>query len=148
MASTYLSLHYHIVFGTKNRDPIIAEEWSAELHKYLGGTIHGLGGIPHAINGVQDHVHLLINLKATHCLSDVMRELKKASNAWVREQKKCSLFQWQEGYAAFTVSSTAKDAVRRYIDNQREHHRQRSFREELIEMLQTAGVPYDEKYLD
>jgi putative transposase len=148
MASTYLSLHYHIVFGTKNREPIIADAWSADLHKYLGGTLHGLGGIPHAINGVQDHVHLLIKLKASHCLADVMRELKKASNAWVREQKKCPFFQWQEGYAAFTVSSTAKDAVRRYIDNQREHHKQKSFREELIEMLQTAGVEYDEKYLD
>ena len=145
---SYLSLHYHLVFGTKNREATISPEWRARLHDYLGGTIRGLGGFPEGIGGVADHVHLLVGLKATHCLADVMRELKKASSAWVHEGIGVPAFAWQEGYAAFTVSATARDAVRHYIANQEEHHRVKSFREELAEMLSKAGVEYDPQYLD
>ena len=74
MPSTYLSLHYHLVFGTKNREPLLAPAWRARLHDYLGGTIRGLGGYPEGVGGVADHVHLLVGLKATHCLADVLRE--------------------------------------------------------------------------
>jgi putative transposase len=81
MGSTYLSLHYHLVFGTKNREPFLVAEWRSRLHEYLGGTISGLGGFPQRVGGVADHVHLLIGLKATHRLADVLRELKKASSA-------------------------------------------------------------------
>jgi len=147
MASTYLSLHYHIVFGTKNRAPIIRADWLPRLHDYLGGTIRGLGGFPEGIGGVQDHVHLLVSLKATHCLSDVMRELKKASSVWVHDTLGESQFAWQEGYAAFTVSASALDAVRRYIANQENHHCVKSFRDELLEMLEKAGVDYNPDYL-
>ncbi len=146
MTSTYLSLHYHIVFGTKNRAPIIGPDWLPRLHDSLGGTIRGLGSFPEGIGGVQDHVHLLVSLKATHCLSDVMRELKKASSAWVHGTLGESGFAWQEGYAAFTVSASALDAVRRYIANQEKHHRVKSYREELIEMLEKAGVDYNLDY--
>ena len=148
MPSTYLSLHYHLVFGTKNREPLIAPEWRARLHDYLGGTIRGLDGFPEGVGGVADHVHLLIGLKATHCLADVLRELKKACSAWVHEEIGVRSFAWQEGYAAFTVSATSKDAVRHYIANQEEHHRVKSFREELVAMLNKAGIEYDPKYLD
>ena len=81
MPSTYLSLHYHLVFSTKNREPNIHANWIVPLHDYLGGTIRGLGGFPEGVGGVADHVHLLVGLKATHCLADVMRELKKSSSA-------------------------------------------------------------------
>ena len=148
MASTYLSLHYHLVFGTKNRQPFIAAEWRSRLYEYLGGTIAGLGGFPQGVGGVADHVHLLVGLKATHCLADVLRELKKASSVWVHEQIGLQSFAWQEGYAAFTVSATAREAVQKYIANQEEHHRAKSYREELIEMLTKAGIEYDPKYLD
>jgi REP element-mobilizing transposase RayT len=148
MPSTYLSLHYHLVFGTKNREPLIALEWRARLHEYLGGTVRGLGGFPEGVGGVADHVHLLVGLKATHCLSDFMRELKKAASAWVHEEIDLPAFAWQEGYAAFTVSATAREGVKHYIANQAEHHRVRSFREELLEMLNKAGVEYDPQYLD
>jgi len=77
MSSTYLSLHYHLVFSTKDGAPVIAPPWRLRLHDYIGGTIRGLGGFPEEVGGVADHVHLLIGLKATHCLADVMRELKK-----------------------------------------------------------------------
>ena len=148
MSSTYLSLHYHLVFGTKSREPFIAPAWKVRLHDYLGGTIHGLGGFPQGVGGMADHVHLLVGLKATHCLADVMRELKKASSVWVHEQVGVPFFAWQEGYAAFSVSATSREAVRHYIANQEEHHRVKSFREELIEMLDKAGVEYDPRYLD
>ena len=148
MPSTYLSLHYHLVFGTKDRVPCIDTAWRARLHDYLGGTIRGLGGFPEGIGGVADHVHLLVGLKATHCLADVMRELKKTSSSWVHEEIGTRSFAWQEGYAAFTVSATARDGVKHYIANQEEHHRLRSFREEVVEMLQKAGVEYDPRYLD
>jgi putative transposase len=148
MGSTYLSLHYHLVFGTKNREPVIAPQWRSRLHEYLGGTISGLGGIPEGIGGVADHVHLLVGLKATHCLADVLRELKKASSVWIHENIGLRSFAWQEGYAAFTVSATARQAVQKYIVNQEEHHRIRSLREELIDMLHKAGIEYDPKYLD
>jgi putative transposase len=148
MASTYLSLHYHLVFGTKDRLPLIDSAWRLRLHEYLGGIIRGLGGFPEEVGGVADHVHLLIGLKATHCLADVMRELKKASSMWVREEIGFRRFAWQEGYAAFTVSATARESVRSYVANQQEHHRVKTFREEVVEMLEKAGVAYDPRYLD
>jgi REP-associated tyrosine transposase len=148
MGSTYLSLHYHLVFATKNREPVIAPDWRPRLHEYLGGTVAGLGGFPQGVGGVADHVHLLVGLKATHCLADVMRELKKASSAWVHEQVGVRAFAWQDGYAAFTVSAPARPAVRGYIANQEEHHRELSFRDERIDLLAKAGVGYDTRYLD
>lgn len=148
MSSTYLSLHYHIVFGTKNREPLIDTAWRARLHEYLGGTIRGLGGYPEGVGGVVDHVHLLIGLKSTYCLADVMRELKKASSAWVHQEIGKEAFAWQEGYAAFTISSTSLDAVRDYIANQEEHHKAMPFRKELAAILDKAGVEYDPRFLD
>src|SRR4029079_2991155 len=97
--------------------------------------------------GTADHVHLLIGLKATHCLADVLRELKKSSSVWVNEEIG-EVFAWQEGYAAFTVTPTARPAAKKYIANQEEHHRAKSYREELIEMLAIAEVEYDPRFLD
>jgi len=148
MPSTYTCLHYHLVFSTKHREPLIASAWRDRLHEYLGGTIHGLGGVPLGVGGVADHVHLLVGLKPTHRLSDFVRELKKASSAWVPENAGLSSFHWQEGYAAFTVSASARDDVRDYIARQEEHHRHRSFREELVLLLEKSGLAYDERYLD
>lgn len=148
MSSTYLSLHYHLVFSTKNREARIAAAWRSRLHEYLGGTVRGLGGFSNEVGGVADHVHLLVGLKATHCLADLMRELKKASSIWVHEEIGDKSFAWQDGYAAFTVSAPSREAIREYIANQEEHHRVKSFREELIAMLERAGVEYDPRYLD
>jgi len=148
MSSTYLSLHYHLVFSTKGREPVIAMAWRRNLHKYLAGTVAGLEAHCEIVGGTADHVHLLVELRATHRLSDFMRELKRVSSTWVHSDRAKPEFAWQEGYAAFTVSVTSVDEIRRYIENQEEHHRERSFREELIIMLQRSGVKYDERYLD
>ena len=148
MSSTYLSLHYHLVFATKHRQPLISVVWRSRLHEYLGGTITGLGGFPQGIGGVADHVHLLVGLRATHCVADVLREVKKASSHWIHDDIGLNGFAWQEGYAAFTVGPTARKGVRGYIAHQEEHHRVMTFREELVEMLQVVGIEYDPKYLD
>lgn len=149
MASTYLSLHYHIVFGTKDRMPLIDTSWRPRLHEYLGGTVHGLGGIPEAVGGVADHVHLLVGLKSTHCLADFMRDLKKSATNWVHESiENGGKFAWQNGYAVFSVSATSRQAVRESIARQEEHHRVKSFREEWIAMLNRAGIDYDPRFLD
>jgi len=146
--STYASLHYHIVFSTKHRKPWIEPSWEPRLHEYLGGTARGLGAFPQGIGGIEDHVHLLIGLKTTHCIADFMRELKKSASAWVHETIGMKDFAWQEGYGIFSVSATARNGVKAYIANQRAHHQIRGYREELIELLERAGVDYDPKYLD
>ena len=131
MSSTYFSLYYHIIFSTKDRKPTIATAWRTRLHEYLAGTVKGLEGIPVAVGGVDDHVHLLVSLKPTHRLSDFMRELKKAASTWVHDVIGDPSFEWQIGYAAFSVSPTACDDVNRYITNQEEHHRKRLSRQPL-----------------
>ena len=148
MPSTHTCLLYHLIFATKDRAPLIAPRWRDRLHEYLGGTVRGLGGTPQGIGGVADHVHLLVGLKPTHCLSDFMRELKKASSVWASESEQVPAFAWQEGYAAFTVSASARAAVQLYIAGQEDHHHRRTFREELIEFLEKSGVEYEERYLD
>ncbi len=147
MPSTHCSLHFHVVFSTKNREPLIESSWREELHTYMGGTVRGLGGISAGVGGVADHVHLLMSLRPTVCLSDFMRELKKASSAWIRKSA-IPGFHWQDGYAAFSVSASACASVQRYIANQEEHHRKYSFREELVNFLNKSGVEYDPRFIN
>jgi putative transposase len=148
LLSTFHSLNFHITFSTKYRKPWIKDDWIERLHAYFGGTVNQLDGKALKLGGVEDHVHLLVALKPSHRLSDLMRELKKSSSKWVHETIGCAPFEWQEGYAAFSVSPTTCPAVSRYIAGQVEHHRKQSFREELIFMLNEAGVDYEPKYLD
>ena len=147
MPSTHLSLHYHVVFSTKDRMPQIDAEWRERLHAYMGGVVKTLGGFPQAIGGVADHVHLLIGLPATRTLADFMRDLKSVSSTWVREEIGRSKFTWQEGYGAFTVSPSQCEAVSRYIAGQEEHHRTRSFQEEYVSFLRKCGAEYGERFL-
>jgi REP element-mobilizing transposase RayT len=101
MSSTHLSLHYHVVFGTKNHEPMIQSAWRGDFHAYLGGIIRTANGIAESVGGVSDHVHLLIGLRATHQLADVLRELKAVSSGWVHNEIGMRGFAWQEGYGAF-----------------------------------------------
>jgi len=147
MPSTYLSLHYHLIFSTKERRQLIVTSWRDRIHAYLGGTVRTLGGVPEAVGGTADHVHLLVGLRATHCLADVLREIKRSSSQWVHETVGVTEFSWQEGYGAFTVSASGVDSVKQYILKQEEHHRKRTFQEEYVEFLRRSGVEYDERYL-
>ncbi len=147
MASTHLSLHYHLVFGTKDHVKLIEPAWRSDLHAFLGGVVRTIGGVAEAVGGVSDHVHLLIGLRATHALAEVLRELKSVSSRWVHETRGVREFAWQEGYGAFTVGPSQKAAVCSYILNQEAHHRTKTFREEYLEMLKPSGVEFDTRYL-
>jgi len=147
MSSTHLSIHYHLIFGTKDHDPLIAPAWRSRLHAYMGGILSSLDTTPEIVGGVEDHVHILAGLRATHRLADVLREIKSASSRWVHEEIRLPAFAWQEGYGAFTVSASQCEMVRCYIAGQEEHHRTRTFREEYLEFLQKSGVIFDPRYL-
>ncbi len=147
MSSTHLSLHYHLVFSTKGRRAWIREPWEERLHSYLGGILRGLNSVAEAIGGTTDHVHILAGLRATHCLADVMREIKSTSSGWVHRLIGVRLFEWQDGYGAFTVSSGDVESVKRYIREQKEHHERKTFQEEYLELLRQSGIDFDERYL-
>jgi putative transposase len=147
MGSTYVSLHYHLVFSTKNRLRLLDSRWRSDLFEYLGGTVRRLDGSARSVGGTEDHVHLLVTLKSTHEIADFMRELKKASSVWANG-KHCRDFAWQDGYAAFTVSASLIDRVRRYIESQEKHHGKMTFTRELRQLLDKHGIEYDPKYLE
>ena len=147
MPSTYTSLHFHLVFSTKERLPLIAEDWRERLHSYLGGIVKGINGVPVAIGGVEDHVHLLIGLRATHRLDYVVRDVKAGSSGWVHDMIRLKTFEWQSGYLGVTVSPSQIERVSRYILNQEKHHRRKSFQEEYLELLKLSAIEYDEQYV-
>ena len=147
MSSTHLSLHIHAVFGTKHQRPLIVADWRPRFHAYIGGAIRTLEVVPEAVGGVADHVHLLLGMRATHRLADVMRDVKRASSAWVHDTIGDKEFEWQDGYGAFSVSASLVERVKHYIANQEEHHRHKSFQEEYLEFLKSSGAEYDAQYL-
>ena len=148
MANTYTSLHYHIIFSTKNREPWLNKEIETKVWSYLGGIARQNGLKPVKIGGVEDHVHLLIAMPPTLSLSETLKQIKGASSGWMKETfPNCRGFGWQDGYGAFTVSKSQMSEVEDYIGGQREHHRIKSFAEEYRAFLDKHGVEYDERYL-
>ena len=147
MPSTHLSLHYHIIFSTKDRVAYMQCDWRDRLHAYLGGIVRDLGGIPESVGGVEDHVHLLVGLRANQQLSEVVKEIKTSSSKWVHQELEKPLFSWQEGYGALTVSPSQRKNVMKYIARQEEHHRRTTFQQEYLLFLKSCDVEYDEKYL-
>lgn len=148
MAKSYTNLLYHIVFSTKNRQPIITDELKPRLYEYIGGTIRSQGGIALGINGVSDHVHLLAKLRPDKAVSAALRDLKANSSGWMHNVfPNLRDFSWQNGYGAFTVSTSQVKSVLDYIAKQELHHAERSFRDEFISLLRKNGVEFDERYL-
>jgi putative transposase len=149
MAQTYTKLLYHIVFSTKDRRNLITPAFQPDLHAYMGGIIRRLKGTALLIGGVSDHVHISKSVPATLSLSDFMRELKAGSSKWVNEGSRFGIpFEWQRGYAAFTVAYSGREQLERYVLGQEEHHRGRSFIDELKALLEAHEVQYDPKYLE
>ena len=147
MPNTFTSLRYHIIFGTKNREPFLKPPLRARMHAYLGGCIRTAGGVALEIGGVSDHVHLFIALKPTHCVAEMLRSIKKASSDWARLEVGRTRFYWQDGYFAFTVGRNGGESLRRYILYQEEHHQTRTFEEEYRELLKANGIEFDDRYL-
>jgi REP element-mobilizing transposase RayT len=137
-----------LIFSTKNREPVIVDEIRDRLHAYLGGIANECKAVPIAINGIDDHVHLLVQSPAALGLPDFMRTLKANSSKWVHVTFATShAFAWQNGYAAFSVSKSNVPAVKEYIARQQEHHRRIGFQEELLEFLKRHDVNYDPAYI-
>jgi REP element-mobilizing transposase RayT len=148
MANTYSNLLYHIVFSTKNREPLIHSSLKPELHKYLGGLVRDKKGILLEVGGMADHVHLVVKLRPDTSISDVVKYIKANSSGWVNDRRdQQGQFYWQRGYAAFTVSESQLPAVREYVRNQEAHHRGQSFKDEMLALLRKHNVDYDELYL-
>lgn len=148
MPQSFTCLHFHIVFSTKHREPRITPEIQPRLYEYLGGILRSQNSKLIAAGGIADHVHLLVSLSKQLAISDALRDLKANSSGWIHDtfddQKS---FAWQAGYGAFAVSYSAIDDVKRYIANQAEHHRTKTFQEEFVEFLKRHHLEYDERYL-
>jgi REP element-mobilizing transposase RayT len=141
-------MHCHLVFSTKNREHTIHPQWQPRLYEYLGGIIREKKGCLLAAGGMSDHVHLLISFAKETSTSHIVRDIKANSSGWIHETFADSRgFAWQAGYGAFSVSFSNLDAVRRYIAMQEEHHRARSFQEELRELLTRHQIVFDERYI-
>jgi REP element-mobilizing transposase RayT len=146
MPQSLAKVYLHVVFSTKNREPLIRTEWRHELFAILSHLLKNLGCRAETIGGVEDHVHLLWELSRTKTIADVMGTIKSQSSRWAMERSGQS-FQWQAGYAAFSVSQSQRDGVRRYIDNQELHHQNQGFQDELREWLRMHEIPWDEHYV-
>src|SRR5688572_25733794 len=131
---SYAQLYIHIVFGTKDHLPLIAPSWEDEMYRYLDGIIRRIKSEPIEINGMPDHVHLLVRLAPVVAISDLMRELKANSSRWARRTHEPK-FGWQRRFGAFSVSESVADTVRKYIRRQKIHHQQQTFENEYRELL-------------
>jgi len=149
MPQSLTNLLVHIVFSTAGRHPFLTDlGLREELHRYLGGIVNEEGGQSLGVGGVADHVHLLIVLPKTLCVSDLVRDLKRASSLWIKGKDQSQRrFRWQAGYGAFSIGQTEVRAVLTYIANQAEHHKKRTFQQEYRAFLEKYGVNYDERYL-
>ncbi len=148
MSSTYSQIYIHLVFAVKNRESLINISWEENLYKYITGIIQGKDQKLLAINGMPNHIHILIGMRPNCCLSDLVREIKKSSNEYIKANKFCNYpFQWQDGYGAFSYSQSSLDNIIGYISSQKDHHKKRTFQEEYHEMLQKFAIEFKEEYL-
>jgi putative transposase len=146
--STYTQIYIQIVFAVQGRLNLIQPEWEESLHKYISGYIRNSQQKLLAINGTINHLHILFGMTPTCRLSDFVRELKKSSNRFINDNRLCRYkFTWQEGYGGFSYSRPEIDHVIKYILNQKEHHRNISFRNEFLKYLKDFEIEHDDKYL-
>ena len=148
MSNTYTQIHIQCVFAVKFRDAVINNLFKERLHKYIIAIINNNGHKTLAINSMPDHMHIFFGMRSNQSLSELMQLVKGDSSEWINKQKLVlGKFRWQEGYGAFSYSKSHTDAVAKYVLNQEEHHRKKTFLEEYKEMLKKFEIDYDEKYI-
>jgi len=148
MPQSYASLHYHLVFSTKHREPMITPDLQPRLYEYLGGILRGHQSVLLAAGGMPDHVHLLVGMSKELAVAKALQLIKANSSKWVHETfPEHQSFAWQAGYGAFTVSYSNLGRVKAYIAQQPEHHRVRTFQDEFLAFLKRHGIEYDERYV-
>ncbi len=147
-SSTFSQIYIQLVFAVKGRRSLIHSSWEEPLYKYISGIIRNKQQKLLAINGMPDHIHILIGMKPTCCLADLVREIKKASNSFINNKKfSPHKFNWQEGYGAFSYSHADLNNVCKYVMNQKEHHTHVSFKAEYLDLLQMFDIAFKDEYL-
>ncbi|MDR0792369.1 MAG: IS200/IS605 family transposase [Chitinophagaceae bacterium] len=147
MSSTFSKIYIQVVFAVKGRQSFIQHSWEENLYKYITGIVQTKQQKMIAINGMPDHIHFFIGMKPSCNLSDLVREIKKSSNEYIKENNFCNGFHWQEGFGAFSYGHSQLNDVARYVMNQKEHHRIKTFKEEYLDFLKKFEIEYKEEYL-
>ena len=148
MANTYSQLYTHLVFAVKGRQSLIQPDWKETLYKYIAGIISNQKQKLMIINGMPDHVHILIGIKPDKSISELVRDIKSHSSSFIREQGFVKgRFEWQEGFGAFSVSQSQVPKLILYIQNQELHHKKKSFQSEYLEFLQDYEIDFKPEYL-
>jgi len=148
MANTYTQIHIHAVFAVQNRLSLIKKDWQDRLYQYIIAIIQNHGHKVLSIGGMPDHIHLLFGFRPTQSLSELMQNIKRNSSEWINKEKLImGKFSWQEGYGAFSYSKSQISQVAKYIENQDEHHKKKTFVEEYKKILNDFGLEYDERYI-
>ena len=148
MPQSLSKVYVHLIFSTKNRERLLREDIRPDLHAYIGGILRSLDSPCIEVNTEPDHAHLLFILSRTQTISDVVGQAKRGSSAWLKTKSPSySQFHWQNGFGAFSVSQSAVDEVREYIQCQAEHHKRVNFQDELRGFLKRYKVDFDERYV-
>ena len=148
MANTYTQIHLQFVFAPKFRAALISPDWENYLYKYITGIVQTNKHKMIIVNGMPDHIHILIGFRTTQSIADLMQDVKAGSSKWINDNKYCkSRFEWQSGYGAFSYSKSQLPAVIKYIENQKEHNKKQTFLEEYKLFLEKFEVEYDDRYI-
>tara|TARA_R110000868_G_scaffold276394_1_gene536049 strand:- start:812 stop:1270 length:459 start_codon:yes stop_codon:yes gene_type:complete len=148
MANTYSQIYIHVVFAVKGRQNLISKNWKDELYKYITGIVTNENQKLIAINGMPDHIHILIGLKPNKALSDLVRDIKANSSRFINDKSWINgKFEWQTGFGAFSYSHSQLTNVINYIQNQEEHHNKKTFKEEYVDFLKAFDINYNNQYL-
>jgi REP element-mobilizing transposase RayT len=148
MADTYTKIYVHVIFTVQGRQNLISKQHKDELYKYITGIIQNKKQKVIIINGMPDHIHILIGIKPDIALSDLIRDVKANASSFINEKRWImGKFSWQEGFGGFSYSHSQLDSVANYIRNQEKHHSKKTFREEYLELLKKFDVEYDPKYM-
>ena len=148
MSQSLSNILVHIIFSTKLSKPFIAQTIKKELYRYMASILKDCECSPIIIGGIEDHVHVLCKVSKTRSISSVVENVKKKSSKWIKTRGiEYNDFYWQNGYGAFSIGKSQVNTLKEYIQNQEEHHRKKSFKDEFIEILNRYGVKYDERYL-
>ncbi|MDA3616164.1 IS200/IS605 family transposase [Polluticaenibacter yanchengensis] len=148
MANTYSQLNIHCVFAVKSRQSFLNKELLISLNKYISGIMKNKRLYPLAVNGWKDHIHIFFELNPNEKISDIIRVIKSQSSKWINDNKFIpGMFNWQEGYGAFSYSRSQRNDVIKYIENQEIHHKGTTFREEYLLLLKKFEIKFDDNYL-
>jgi len=148
MPQSLSSILIHLIFSTKNREPFITPDIEQELHPYMATIFRALKSPSLAIDGTRDHIHILLSLARVIAIADLLEEVKTETSKWIKTKgPEFRNFHWQKGYGAFSIGQSQVEAVKQYIQNQKEHHRRMTYQGEYRQFLKAYGIGYDERYV-